>query len=549
VPNSQRIVLPGSGRRHPVGTSQIAAPLADETIRATVVLFPAAGPEARRKTIRDLASTFPAARKHLKAAEFLRLHGARKSHLKKVEQYAASHGLNVVESSPERRCVVLSGPVSAFARAFAVEFSNHRFQNQIYRSYQGEIQVPSSLGGIVQAVLGLENRELMSHHTFARAQSSTRHVDPAEVAKAYSFPESAKGKGQRIAIIELGGGFYESDIAEYFKKQQCEQRKIAVVEVDGQKNDPAPVDVIKKMLDAMGVSTAARPESALSTSDATRALWTIETTFDIELAGAFATQSEIVVYFAPNNAQGQYHAITTALNSKEHPPDLISCSWGATEDGLPRDFIDSFDQALQDAALRGVTVCVSSGDRGDDSDKDGHPRVHYPASSPHVIACGGTHWVEPESSKDEVVWSEQLPTALAQSGGGVSKVFEEPEWQSDAGIRKKTGSNGRGVPDVSGKADMASGYCMIVGGYDTTMGGTSAAAPMWCGLLALLNEALKHNIGYATPLFYNSAFTTSFHDITAGNNGKHYKAEPGWDACTGLGTPHGNKILAALARD
>jgi kumamolisin len=318
-----------------------------------------------------------------------------------------------------------------------------------------------------------------------------------------------------------------------------------VVEIDGQRNDPGSRQAIKKILDSM----AAQPQGTTSTTDdkaeATKALWTIESTLDVELAGSFANGAKIIVYFAPNNAQGKYHALTTALASEMFPPTLISCSWGATEATLPEDFVHVFDQVLQDAALRGVTVCFSTGDRGDDPDPQGVPRAHFPASSPHVISCGGTHWAEVAHQK-EVVWNEKMPYGVVASGGGVSKNFATPEWQSSSGVEWKTKMKGRGIPDVAGKADMATGYGMIVGGYSVAMGGTSSVAPMWTGLIARLNQTLGKNVGYFTPFLYQDLCAGAFHDITEGNNGTHFQAWPGWDACTGLGSPNGEQLLAAL---
>lgn len=545
---SNRILLQGSEERQPFGARRLSKkPAANEIIQATVVVPPASGSEARLASIRELASQLPGSRKHLDAGKFLKLHGARHEDIKAVERFAKENGLHVVDSSRIKRSVVLSGSIDAFAEALLVQFTNSEFLGETYRSFENGVHIPAALQDSVQAILGLENRSLMNHHAFMHASSSANHVAPAEVAKAYSFPENATGKGQRIAIIELGGGFLMDDIETYFRRQGVKERKITVIEIDGQRNDPSPKQNIKKMLDAMGVLDS-KNASSLPRDEAIKALWTIETTFDIELAGSFAPDADIVVYFAPNNAQGKYHALTSALHNPDYPPTVLSCSWGAVEDDLTPDFVEALDQVFQDAALRGVTVCFSSGDRGDDCDKSGQPRVHFPASSPHVVSCGGTHWVEPQSAKDEVSWTESMPTAVAQSGGGVSKVFPQPEWQGPAGIEKKTQRNGRGVPDVSGKADMAAGYCMIVSGYDVTMGGTSAAAPMWTGLFARLNQELQHNIGYATPLFYRSDFCDAFHDIVEGNNGKHYHAEPGWDACTGMGTPHGKNLLSALRK-
>lgn len=543
------ILLAGSRRRQPRDSKRLStAPASNEVIQVTVVLTPASGAGARRKAIQHLGSRLPIHRKHLSPRAFLQKHGARVEHVDAVKKFAKDHGLKVVESSRAKRCVVLSGPMDAFAHAFSVEFAMHEVHGEVYRSYDNGVRLPSSMHPAVEAVLGLENRALMNHHTFHRAQSSENHLNPADIAAAYSFPAEATGKGQRIAIIELGGGFLQKDVDQYFQQQNVPVRKIPVVELQGQKNSPSSTENIKKMLDAMGVLPTAA-SSTQDRSDAIQALWTIEATFDIELAGSFAPEAEIVVYFAPNNEQGKYHAIASALSDTNYPPTIISCSWGAVEDGLPQDFVSSMDQQFQDAALKGVTICFSSGDRGDDPDQtSGQPRVHFPASSPHVLSCGGTHWVDPASCKKEVVWSEQLPTAMALSGGGVSKIFDCPDWQSSADVEKKTKRKGRGVPDVAGKADVVAGYCLIVGGYDATMGGTSAAAPMWAGLLALLNQQLGNNIGYLTPLLYRKDFTQVARDITEGNNGKYYRAEPGWDACTGIGTPHGTNLLSALKK-
>jgi kumamolisin len=554
MPSSkQQVTLADSRRRQPSGAGRLKQKTgSDEIIRVTVVVRSGASEESRRNAMRDLVSQAPLRRRHMDAKEFARIHGARREDLAMIERFAENSGLQIIESSPAKRCVVLSGSVAAFNRSFGVECTAHQFQGQTYRSYQGKIRVPAFLEGVTTAVFGLDNRMLMSHHAFAHAHLAAAHVAPKDVIKAYNFPIGVKGKGQRIAIVELGGGFYKSDIAAYFKALGLRKPKISVVEIDGQKNDPSSVTSIKEMLDAMGVSPGQQSSANDSADDRARkikALWTIETTLDIELAGSFANAAEIVVYFAPNNSQGKYQALTTALHSKKHPPTLISCSWGATEDSLPLDFVHALDQIFQDAALRGVTVCFSSGDRGDDSDKDGKPRVHFPASSPHVISCGGTHWNVSSKRLNEVVWSETLPTCVAQSGGGVSKAFDQPVWQSSASVESQTGRNGRGVPDVSGKADMAAGYSMIVGGYNVTMGGTSAVAPMWTGLIARLNQELGHNVGYLSPYLYRDVCTSAFHDITEGSNGTHYKAGPGWDPCTGLGTPHGKKLLAALKKN
>jgi kumamolisin len=254
----------------------------------------------------------------------------------------------------------------------------------------------------------------------------------------------------------------------------------------------------------------------------------------------------LIVYFAPNNSKGKYDALSAAISSSFNP-SVISCSWGGVEENMPSDFVLSFEQLLQDAALRGVTVCFSSGDKGSDPDSHGKPRAHYPASSPYVLACGGTHWIVPSDPLKEVVWEESFPNVTLRSGGGVSKKFRRRMWQKSARVKRKTGKGGRGLPDVSGKADITRGYHMIVAGHDATMGGTSAASPLWAGLIARLNQSLGYRIGYLTPLLYQRIYKHCLRDITLGGNGD-YHACKGWDPCTGLGTPIGKKLLDVLTK-
>jgi len=132
------------------------------------------------------------------------------------------------------------------------------------------------------------------------------------------------------------------------------------------------------------------------------------------------------------------------------------------------------------------------------------------------------------------------------TGGGVSQLFRLPAFQQSAKVPKAPdGFVGRGVPDVAGDADPQTGYNVVVDGQSTVIGGTSAVAPLWAGLLALINQSLGTNVGYVNPLLYGAKAEAAFHDITSGNNGS-YRAGPGWDACTGLGSPNGAALLTAL---
>jgi kumamolisin len=129
----------------------------------------------------------------------------------------------------------------------------------------------------------------------------------------------------------------------------------------------------------------------------------------------------------------------------------------------------------------------------------------------------------------------------------VSDVFPVPSYQANAQIPRNanTGSAGRGVPDVCGDADPQTGYQIRVDGQQQTIGGTSAVAPLWAGLVARLNQHLGAPLGFAQPRLYPLLGTAGFHDITQGNNGS-YAAGPGWDACTGLGSPDGTQLASSL---
>ena len=182
----------------------------------------------------------------------------------------------------------------------------------------------------------------------------------------------------------------------------------------------------------------------------------------------------------------------------------------------------SMDEAFQAAAVMGVTVCVASGDEGStDGVNDKLNHVDFPASSPNVLACGGTT-LQASNGRitGETVWNE-LAHNEGATGGGVSDVFGLPSWQSGAKVPRPTNpKGGRGVPDVSGDADPTTGYVTLVDGHSGVIGGTSAVAPLWAGLIALINESIGKPVGFINPLLYQNASSAGdFNDITSGNNG------------------------------
>jgi kumamolisin len=318
-------------------------------------------------------------------------------------------------------------------------------------------------------------------------------------------------------LIELGGGYRAADIKAYFKGLGMAAPVVTAVPVDGGKNTP-------------GTANGADGEVML----------------DIEVSAAVATGAKVAVYFAPNTDQGFIDAVSTAVHDAVNKPGVVSISWGGPESSWTGQASAALDAACQAAAVLGVTITVAAGDNGS-SDGGSGTNVDFPASSPHVLACGGTTLHGTGTAiASEVVWNED---ALGEgaTGGGVSTLFALPSWQEGVGVPKSTSaSGGRGVPDVSGDADPSTGYVVRVDGQTSVIGGTSAVAPLWAGLITLANAASGTTAGFVNPRLYAAGAKGAFRDITQGNNGA-FKAGPGWDACTGLGSPVGSGVLSALS--
>jgi kumamolisin len=522
VTSARKFSLISGSERQPVrGARVIQDSHPDQTIEVSVRLRSKAEPKREEMKSALEKPGF----KHMSRTQFENTHGADPADLDKIMRFAQEFDLKVRQTGAElaRRTVVLSGTVANLEKAFHVQLSEYSYPKGNFRGRIGEISVPAEYAEIITGVFGLDNRPQAEPH-FRRlpqtpgikAHTVTASHDPNEVATIYDYPEG-DGAGQCIGIIELGGGFQMDDISNYFKSLNIKQPQVIAVSIDGAANSPST------------------PDSADG-----------EVMLDIEVAGAIAPAAKIVVYFAPNTDKGFLDAITTAVHDSTNQPSVISISWGASESQWTSQALTNFDEAFQAAAAMGVTVCAASGDNGSsDGVNDGHNHVDFPASSSFVLACGGT--TLQSSNKqivDEVVWNN---TGGGSTGGGVSDVFQLPAWQDGVGVPEPSGQNGgRGVPDVSGDADPSTGYNILVDGERAVFGGTSAVAPLWAALVARVNEQMGKSVGFLNPLIYAQAVANSgFHDVTVGNNGAHSAAE-GWDPCTGLGSPDGIQLLAAL---
>ncbi len=371
----------------------------------------------------------------------------------------------------------------------------------------------------MEGVFGLDNRPhatpkyqvLQEGGLFTDHAAATGSFTASQIASLYGFPAGVTGQGQCIGIIELGGGFRNTDLHNYFTGLGITPPSVTAKSVDGGLNSPSTAD----------------------SADG-------EVMLDIEVAGTVAPMARQVVYFTTNTDQGFLDAITTAIHDKVNKPSVVSISWGSAEIQWTAQSLNSFNEAFKSAAVLGVTVCVAAGDEGSsDSVPDGKVHVDFPASSPYVLACGGTRLIAKGNAvADETVWHDNNNSA---TGGGVSEFFPLPGYQAGKGVpvSVSTKFKGRGVPDVAGDADPVTGYQVLVDGQALVFGGTSAVAPLMAGLIALLNQKNGNQAGFVNPKLYANPGQFC-RDITVGNNTTTttqlgYAAAAGWDACTGWG--------------
>jgi len=567
------VPLPGSERTQLSGVQPAGTINENETITVTLML-------RRREAVPTALVIGPETVTH---EELDAQYGANSDDIAQVTSVLTGLGLTVTDTHQGSRRMMVSGTISALSAAFGTTLTlvnsppldgtgdvTHR-----YRS--GGLSVPAELAGIVIAVLGLDDRPVarpqfrrLTAAAASRAatprtvtpetvtpetvtpetvtpetvtpetvtpetvtpetvtpETVTPEAAPAagtpvpltalQVASLYNFPPGTDGTGQTIAIIELGGGYKQSDLDTYFSGLGLATPSVTAVGVDGGSNSPGqPADG--------------------------------EVELDIEVAGAVAPKAAQLVYFAANTDQGFINAIAQAVHTTP-PPIVVSISWGQSEDQWSQQSRTSMDSVFADAAALGVTVTVAAGDNGSSDDPNSTSGVHcdFPASSPHVLACGGTSLMSEQNHiSSETVWNDGASGGA--TGGGISSFFAAPVWQK--GLRalptsgEPVGLTMRGVPDVAGDADPDTGYQVRVDGSDTVIGGTSAVAPLWAALLARINAATGKQAGFINPAIYQNA--EDCRDITAGNNGG-YAAGPGWDACTGLGSPNGGALSSLIS--
>jgi kumamolisin len=515
----QYVELEGSAREELRG-SVVDGELAPDTdVTLTLVL--------RRRA--DLPRELIEGPNTISQPELAERYGADAEDIALVRRVLAGTGLSVVRGDPASRRLIVAGALDAAAATFGAHTLSRRVTTdatggrRAFRHRQGPLRVPAELAGVVVGVFGFDDREQVGSRLRRVAGTPSATYTPLQVARAYGFP-AGDGAGEVLAFVEFGGGYTQEGLNDYFASLGVTPPSTTAVSVDGAKNSPGN--------DPTG------PDG--------------EVQLDLEVAGALAPSARQVIYFAPNTAQGFLDAISEAVHAMP-TPTVISISWGGPESSWTEQARVALDNAFADAASLGITITAAAGDTGSGDSTTGNV-VDFPASSPHVLACGGTSLVLDARGgvQQETVWNNNAGSA---TGGGVSAVFARPSWQADAGVPAPAAAQltagqaagGRGVPDVAGSADPSHGYQVLVDGQHEVLGGTSAVAPLWAALLCRIAQVNGRRLGLVQPRLYAGATpghpVPGLRDITVGDNGG-YQARAGWDACTGLGTPNGAALIA-----
>lgn len=564
-------ILAGSARKAVPAAKLIARSAPDRKIIISVYLRRNPNPpaEVMRKVAAIRAQTSITADR-ITDSDFASVYGAAPEDIASVLSWASDIGLTVIDKNLAARRLKLEGTIGQIEQAFQIELNEYEHpRGDRFRGREGSVHIPRDLAGIIVGVYGLDTRKVGDERI---RKIDGRHADvksfkigkgkglksadsvpsnqwpgtffPPQVAKLYQYPPELNGSGENIAIFAFNGGsspdprggYKMASLKAYFEHVLgASTPTITDVVVQGAGNDPGP--------------------DTKSSSD--RGDSTGEVMLDICVVGSVAPGANIFVYFTEFTTQGWIDALSDAITDKNNI-SVISISYGNPEDdpdGLWTVMgVKQVNDAFESASAKKITICVAAGDDGSGDQVAIGAHVDFPASSPNVLAVGGTKLTATAGTDpaiaSEVVWNE-VRIGDGATGGGVSAIFTKPDYQQNVNVPPSVNTGhvvGRGVPDVAAVGDPNTGVVVmhISGTKLEPIGGTSASAPLWASLIARLNQGLGMRCGFINPILYLKAQSGVLNDITSGNNGA-YSAGRGWDACTGLGSPNGNRLLHVLS--
>ena len=476
--------------------------------------------------------------------DFERQYAARPEDIGEVTAVLSRFGLTVEDVSPLARSLRASGTAEQVEQAFHPGLGVYRSAEQgEYRGREGQVEIPAELDGLVTGVFGLDQRRVARRKATATVapRDLTQPLRPGDLESHYNFP-SALGAGQTVAIAEFGGAYFPDDLAAFCAREGRREPKVTQVGVG---TTPLTLDQVMQLPKRQRMQMLEE---------------SIEVNMDVQILAGLCPQAQLVVYFASFDEKGWVDLVNQVIASS--PVVTLSVSWGLAEDApdWSSAALAAINERLQAASVLGTTVCVAAGDDGS-GDQIGDDRAHvdFPASSPFVLAIGGTML----QGEMDVVWWEapgsRGPNGGGATGGGVSIVFPRPDWQAVHVASVDPGSmDGRVVPDVAGLAGPPL-YDLLFLGKSLPNGGTSASAPLWASLLTRIAASRDPAVApaFLAPLLYQNDPTgtirgkASFVDVTQGDNistppGRGYKAGLGFDAVSGWGVPNGQALAESI---
>jgi len=464
----------------------------------------------------------PNYRKFLTPAQFTEKFGPTKEDYQAVLDYARANGFTVTAMHPNRVLVSVSAPVSAVEKAFHVNMRHYKHPTEARNFFAPDATPTLDLAVPIQDISGLDDYIIPQPACHPRPAKATPQTGSApdggymgaDFRKAYAPDVTLTGAGQSAGTINFGG-YYQSDVRRY------------------QDSNSIPrIPIVEELLD--GVTSITNGASG-------------EEPLDLEMLSAMAPGLEALYFYRGTSIDTMLSAIASDNVAKQ-----IGASWSYGISG-------NTDNLLQQLAAQGITFFIASGDfDAYPSASPDWPLVPKCAASPYVTCVGGTTLTMNGTGAaygSEKVWNWGNNSG---SSGGISTNYPIPFWQQGIDMTANQGSTTlRNIPDVAMTGDNVFIYCG--NGTNENTGGTSCATPLWAGFMALINQQNTLNgnppAGAFNPLVYaigkSSAYAAAFHDITAGNNTNsvtttNYWAVPGYDLCTGWGTPKGQATINAF---
>ncbi|MEV7770792.1 S53 family serine peptidase [Kitasatospora sp. NPDC086791] len=462
---------------------------------------------------------------YLTPERFTAEYGPTQGEVDRVSKFLTSQGLTVTGVSANRQVVDVGGTADRIAAAFGTHESMYvdGEQHRTFHANDTPASVPSDLSDVVAGVVGLDDHTSRTARIVEPDASTPAAAPggygPAQYDGAYNLDKlGTNGAGTTVALWEFDG-YRSSDLTAYDRRFGLSGPAVRTVPVDGANYD-------------------ARPGGGQG-----------EVELDSEIVRGVAPGAQQLIYEAPNSDQGEVDMAARIV--ADNKASVISISWGSCEPDTTASIMTAVNNSFKQAAAQGISIFSASGDDGSrdcsrSATGPGTAAVDFPASSPFNTGVGGTNLrLNGNAYAAESAWRT--------SGGGTSKVFAKPTWQNGTGVN----TTRRTVPDIASDADPASGFAIFTQGRTgpgwQTIGGTSAAAPLWAGFAALYDQKAKAAgqapLGEVNPKLYalagSAAARSAFHDVTAAGN-QDFPARTGYDQVTGWGTPVADQLAAGL---